>query len=212
MFVPPYAASERARALHETLTVADLHADSLLWGRDLLERGDRGHVDVPRLVDGNVALQVFASSTKSPRHLNIERNDGRLRRHPPARASPRAGRRPPGAACSPGRCTMAARADDMAARSGGPVDVIRSRADLDAHLARRTPIWPVTAGLLAIEGAHALDGDPENVDVLFDAGFRMMSPSHFFDNAFGGSAHGVEKGGLTAAGQRDGPRGWRRAR
>ena len=39
--------------------------------------------------------------------------------------------------------------------------------------------------------AHALDGDPANVDVLFEAGYRMMSPTHFFDNAFGGSAHGV---------------------
>lgn len=39
------------------------------------------------------------------------------------------------------------------------------------------------------------------MDVLFDAGFRMMSPSHFFDNAFGGSAHGIAKGGLTAAGR-----------
>ena len=29
----------------------------------------------------------------------------------------------------------------------------------------------------------------------------MMSPSHFFDNAFGGSAHGLEKGGLTDAGR-----------
>jgi microsomal dipeptidase-like Zn-dependent dipeptidase len=29
----------------------------------------------------------------------------------------------------------------------------------------------------------------------------MMSPSHFCDNAFGGSAHGVDKGGLTAAGR-----------
>ena len=29
----------------------------------------------------------------------------------------------------------------------------------------------------------------------------MMSPSHFFDNAFGGSAHGVAKGGLTDAGR-----------
>ena len=29
----------------------------------------------------------------------------------------------------------------------------------------------------------------------------MMSPSHFFDNAFGGSAHGVDKGGLTAKGR-----------
>ena len=39
----------------------------------------------------------------------------------------------------------------------------------------------------------------------------MMSPSHFFDNAFGGSAHGVAKGGLTDARPRDGPSGWRRA-
>ncbi len=29
----------------------------------------------------------------------------------------------------------------------------------------------------------------------------MMSPSHFFDNAFGGSAHGVAKGGLTDKGR-----------
>ena len=59
----------------------------------------------------------------------------------------------------------------------------------------------MTAGLLAIEGAHALDDDPANVEVVADAGFRMMSPSHFFDNAFGGSAHGIEKGGLTPAGR-----------
>jgi membrane dipeptidase len=59
----------------------------------------------------------------------------------------------------------------------------------------------LTAGLLAIEGAHALDGDPANVEVVADAGFRMMSPSHFFDTAFGGSAHGIEKGGLTGAGR-----------
>jgi pentatricopeptide repeat protein len=59
----------------------------------------------------------------------------------------------------------------------------------------------VTSGLLAIEGANALDGDPANVDVVADAGFRMMSPSHFFDTAFGGSAHGLVKGGLTDAGR-----------
>src|SRR5439155_6407805 len=34
-----------------------------------------------------------------------------------------------------------------------------------------------------------------------DAGFRMMSPAHFFDNEFGGSAHGVSKGGLTGRGR-----------
>ena len=74
---PPYLASDRAHALHEQLFVADLHADSLLWGRDLLKRAAQGQVDVPRLIEGNVALQVLAAPTKSPRHLNIERNDDR---------------------------------------------------------------------------------------------------------------------------------------
>src|SRR5581483_5772990 len=59
----------------------------------------------------------------------------------------------------------------------------------------------ITAGFLGIEGAHVLEGDPANVDVMFDAGFRMMSPTHFFDNEIGGSAHGVNKGGLTATGR-----------
>jgi membrane dipeptidase len=40
-----------------------------------------------------------------------------------------------------------------------------------------------------------------NVDVLFDAGFRMMAPTHFFDNEWGGSAHGVDKTGLTEKGR-----------
>jgi microsomal dipeptidase-like Zn-dependent dipeptidase len=198
-FVPPYRASDRARALHEGLTVADLHADSLLWGRDLLVRGDRGHVDVPRLIDGNVALQVFAVTTKSPRHLNIERNSDDsddiillavALGWPPATWRSLLAR----------ALHLAARADAMARRSAGRLSIVRSQADLQAHLAARTPSWPVTAGLLSIEGAHALDGDPANVEVVADAGFRMMSPSHFFDNAFGGSAHGIEKGGLTPAG------------
>ena len=59
----------------------------------------------------------------------------------------------------------------------------------------------IGGGWLGIEGAHALDGKVENVDVLFDAGFRMMSPSHFFDNEMGGSAHGIEKYGLTEKGK-----------
>ena len=197
---PPYVASERARALHARLWVADLHADSLLWGRDLLRRSDRGHVDIPRLIEGNVALQVLAVTTKSPRHLNLERNDDRsddvvllalaLGWPPPTwrRLLPRA-------------LHLAARADAMAARSEGRFTVIRSRSDLAAYEAVRLDRPAVTSGLLAIEGANALDGDPANVDVVADAGFRMMSPSHFFDTAFGGSAHGLVKGGLTDAGR-----------
>jgi hypothetical protein len=74
---PPYLASERAVELHKKLLVADLHADSLLWDRDLLDRATRGHVDVPRLIEGNVALQSFTIVTKTPYvwKMNIERND-----------------------------------------------------------------------------------------------------------------------------------------
>ena len=64
---PATPVSDRARALHATLRVADLHADSLLFGRDLLRRGDRGHVDVPRLIEGRVALQVLSMAVKTPR-------------------------------------------------------------------------------------------------------------------------------------------------
>ena len=197
---PPYDASERARDLHRTLTVVDLHADSLLWGRDLLRRSGQGQVDVPRLVEGNVALQVFAASTKSPRHLNIERNDDRS---DDIVLLAMAGGWPPATWRSllARALHMGSRADAMARRSDGRLTLIRSRDDLDRYLARRANEPGITAGLLAIEGAHALDDDPANVEVVADAGFRMMSPAHFFDNAFGGSAHGIEKGGLTPAGR-----------
>ncbi len=45
---PPYDPSGRAQALHDTLMVADLHNDLLLWGRDPLTRHDRGTSGCPR--------------------------------------------------------------------------------------------------------------------------------------------------------------------
>ncbi len=70
----PYPVTDAAAALHETLIVGDLHADPLLWSRDLTERGTRGQVDIPRLIEGNVALQVFTAVTKSPAGQNYEAN------------------------------------------------------------------------------------------------------------------------------------------
>ncbi|HKG56145.1 MAG TPA: dipeptidase [Candidatus Limnocylindrales bacterium] len=197
---PPYPASDRALALHATLDVVDLHADSLLWGRDLLVRGDRGHVDVPRLIDGGVALQGLAVCTQVPRKINLDRNDDRsddvlllalAQRWPPTTWRSRLAR----------ALHQAARAQRFADASEGRLTIVRSRADLATHVSRRASDRQVTAAFLAIEGAHALDGDAANVDVLADAGFRMMSPTHFFDNAFGGSVHGVAKGGLTGRGR-----------
>ena len=71
----PYAISEEARALHDSLVVGDLHTDSTLWARDLTDRADRGHVDLPRLREANVALQAFTFVTRSPKGQNYESND-----------------------------------------------------------------------------------------------------------------------------------------
>lgn len=197
---PPYQASPAAAALHDRIVVADMHADSLLWGRDLLQRADTGQVDIPRLDDGNVAVQVFGVVTQSPRGLNIERNDDStddifllaIAQRWPFKTWFSIKER---------ALYQAARLAGMAARSDGRFVLIRDKRNLAAFLERRKREPGIVAGLLATEGAHPLEGDPANVDALFDAGYRMMSLTHFFDNAMAGSAHGVEKGGLTDKGR-----------
>jgi len=196
----PIPVGAPARALHARLLVADLHADTLLWDRDLLRRGSRGHVDLPRLQEGGVALQAFTVVTKSPKNLNIERNDDRsdditllalAQRWPPATWGSLRAR----ALHQATRLTAASR------RSQGALTLVRSAADLDAFLERRRQDPRLVAAILGLEGSHALEGDLGNVAVLADAGFRMMAPTHFFDTDIGGSAHGVTKGGLTAKGR-----------
>ena len=59
---------------------------------------------------------------------------------------------------------------------------------------------------LATEGLQPLQGQLENIDKLYDAGFRMTGLTHFFDNEVGGSAHGIDKGGLTDFGRQVIPR------
>lgn len=70
----PYRPPYRHRELHDRVPVIiDLHADTLLFPDDdgaeqferLLTNEDRdGQVDVPRLLEGNVSLQVFSVPTK----------------------------------------------------------------------------------------------------------------------------------------------------
>jgi len=197
---PPRAVSERARALHARLLIVDLHADSLLWGRDLLARGRRGHVDVPRMAEGNLAVQGFTVVTKTPRRQNIDRNDettdnitllAMVQRWPPRTWSSLQER----------ALYQAQRLREAAARSNGALTLIRSRGDLDEFLERRAGRRDLAAGFLGLEGAQSLGGDPGGLDELHAAGYRMIAPVHFFDTAFGGSAHGVSKGGLTEAGR-----------
>lgn len=196
----PYRASERAGTLHARQLVADMHADTLLWDRDVLARSERGHVDVPRLTEGGVALQFFTVVSHTPYFSNYDSNPEGL---DGVTAIAVAGRWPLRAVRSlRERALYQARKLDAAAeRSGGRFVVIRTADDLARFVERRGGDPQLLAGLLGAEGAYPLEADVNNVDVLFDAGFRMMAPTHFYDNEWGGSAHGVNKGGLTEKGR-----------
>lgn len=196
----PYPISEAVAELHAGLVIADLHSDSLLWRRNFLKRNDRGHVDLPRLQEGNVTLQVLTTVTKSPPGQNYESNTaegdqltlltwvngwpwsthGSLK----ARA-----------------LHQARRLEKFEAKSNGALKIIRNSGDLEQLLEGREQGGSTVGALLGIEGGHCLEGNLDNLQVMYDAGFRMMGLTHFFDNELGGSAHGTSKEGLSDFGK-----------
>ncbi len=192
--------SPRARALHDTSFVADLHADSLLFGRNLLERSTMGHVDLPRLQEGGVGLQVFGYPSIVPLGTNIHRTESggfdSITLAGIAQLSPTAWLGPTGRALY-----RAEQLADYAEGSDGALFLIRNRGNLADLLSARAKGAQVTGALLAIEGAHALESKPENLQSLFDAGYRMIGLAHFFDNDYAGSSAGVKQGGLTELGR-----------
>jgi microsomal dipeptidase-like Zn-dependent dipeptidase len=194
------AVSDRAKALHRQLLVADLHADSLLFGRDLRERGRTGHLDLPRMREGNLALEAFTVVTKVPEGDAMDRNlpdTDQIIRVALVRLWPLDTWR-----------SLAARAlyqagqlEQLERRSAGALRLVRTRAALDDLIDRRRTDRNVVGGWLGVEGAHALDGKVENLDRLYNAGFRMIGLAHLADNEFAGSAHGTSKHGLTPLGR-----------
>jgi microsomal dipeptidase-like Zn-dependent dipeptidase len=186
----PWEVAPEGQAFHDGLLIGDLHSDTLLWDRDLRRRWDRGHMDLPRLREGNVALQVFTTVTKSPRGLNYEQNAadapdditllmiGQLR--PPRTWFSLLER----------ALDQATRLNAAAAAAPDELRVVRSKADLVAVLAARAAGSKIVGGILGAEGGHALQGDLASLGTLYDAGFRLIGLTHFFDNELGGSLHG----------------------
>ncbi len=198
--LPPYQIAAEMKGLHRRLSIVDLHADPLLWKRDLLKRSSYGHIDVPRLIDSNVTLQVFAAVSKVPMGLNFESNaadSDLITMLAVVQAWPF---RTWSSLCQRA-LYQAEKLERFAARSQGRLALVRSVQDLDELLSRRETETELVGGLLALEGVHALEGELANLDTLYDAGFRIIGLTHFFDNEAGGSAHGLEKGGLTSFGR-----------
>jgi membrane dipeptidase len=209
----PPAVSARAAALHKTLQIADMHADTLLWKRDFNGRASRGQVDLPRLQQGNVALQILSSVTKTPKGQNYDANSDAtdnirllaVAQGQPARTWNSLIER---------SLWHAEKLKRAAAASNDGLRIVRSQTDLKYILTDRAEFFhywdgsmfdlkaspPPTGTLLSVEGLHNLEGKRVNLDRLYDAGFRMAGLTHFFDNEIAGSMHGLKKGGLTPFG------------
>lgn len=219
---PPYTVSRTAARLHESLCVADLHADSLMFDRGgvrgIQKMHDYGVADLPRLQKGGVVLQMLTVAARTPEPYREKRNGGIMDAQIivsmfqgwPARTwfSPRQ--------------RALYQAEKWRANADGAHFVpVRSRDDLQKYLAahcaldasgnwtRKPGAHPV-ATILGLEGSHALglranDSDEMiavRVKEFHDAGFRVLAPTHRFDNELGGASEGSRKYGLTPLGAR----------
>lgn len=153
--------------------IADGHADSLMWNRDLNERSEEGHVDFPRLREAGVRLQCFTIVTRGIPFVNGMRIFATYKRWPKdARRSewPRA-------------LWQIERLREFCGRSGDTARVTTTARELEEN---------VTAGrlsaVLGIEGAHALEGRVERVKELYGLGVRFMGLTHLSNNELGGSS------------------------
>lgn len=197
---PLIAVSDEAKALHKTLNIVDLHSDTLMWNRDLHDSASRGHMDLTRLQEGNVALQLFSSVTKTPKNQNYDGNGAdsdnitllTIAQLQPVKTWSSLVER---------SLYHAHKRDDAVAASDNAIKAVDTAGQLDALLATRQRDKRAVGAMLTIEGLQNLEGKAANLDRLYDAGFRMAGLTHFFDNELAGSMHGLKKGGLTPFGR-----------
>lgn len=197
----PFYVTARAESLHDSLLIMDWHSEALLWDRSLLMRHNYGHVDIPRLREGNIALQMFTAVTKSPSGKNYERNSGDSDTITPLVISqlwhPKTWN-----SLFMRALYQAEKLKQFVDMSNGDMVLITSKADLVELMKKREAGEPVIGAMLGVEGAHALEGKLKNIDKLQASGFRMIGLTHFFDNDLGGSLHGIHRKGLTKFGHK----------
>ncbi len=159
--------------LHRRVAVADGHADSLMWNRDLNCASEKGHVDFPRLKEAGVKIQCFTVVTRGLPVIDgfsLFAMKERWPRH--ARADEWS------------RCTF--QIDRMAAfcrESQGQASIAATGAQLEKNLSEGR-----ISAVLGIEGGHALGGKVERVKELYERGVRFMSLSHLSNNELGGTS------------------------
>lgn len=196
-----YALSADAKHLHQQLIIGDWHADTTLWQRDLSKRANTGHGDLVRYLEGNVALQMFTTVTKSPAGQNYHSNSADASDNITALAIAQGWPIRSWHNLTERALYQASRLHDLASDHPDQFMLVRNQQELASLLGKKENGQKILGGLIGSEGSHALEGDLANIQRLYDAGFRMMSLQHFFDNKLGGSLHGNSGAGLSEFGR-----------
>lgn len=169
----PSTPTAQVAALHERAFIADGHADSLMWNRDLTVASNEGHVDFPRLRQAGVKLQCFTLVTRGFPFINGFPLFARYRRWPSKAIGGEWAR----------TCWQLDRLDSFCQRSSGQVATADNAKALEEN--RRAGRLSAVIG---IEGAHAIEGRVERVRELHSRGVRFMSLTHLSNNELGGSS------------------------
>lgn len=201
--------TETAKAFHDSLLVADLHADTLMWPRGLEGKAGLGQLDLARLARGNVGLQVLTMPTRVPEPSDVWQCT-HARGFDPAPWLAMASGWPAPSWSSPYQRALVEAKALQRALAGSNARQVRTIADLEAWLNERFATQPQDrskiAFILGVEGAHAFATDlgPQFASLVDDHGLRLVGPTHHFTNAYGGSSEGCERplSGLTEDGKR----------
>ncbi len=160
-------------ALHKRVPIADGHADSLMWNRDLNCASDHGHVDFPRLREAGVKIQCFTVVTRG---FPVIDGFGLFARKQKWPSHAREGEW--------SRCTFQLdRLASFCRASNGLASIASTAAQLEQNLQHQR-----LSAVIGIEGGHALQGDVERVKVLHERGVRFMSLTHLSNNELGGTS------------------------
>ncbi len=160
-------------AFHRRCCIADAHADSLMWNRDLTQAQSAGHVDFPRLKEAGVKLQCFTVVTRGYPFI-----DG-FGAFAWAKGWSRAQRQGEWARCRAQLEWMR----ELCARAPEAVSVAEAGGALEANRGAAR-----VSAVLGVEGAHALEGQVERVAELHRLGVRFMGLLHLHNNELGGSS------------------------
>jgi membrane dipeptidase len=163
--------SAEARALHTSYPAIDLHADTLMWSRWV------GY-DIHARHEPPLWRAAFGGHVDLPRM-----RDGGMGAQFFGLVSVPIARRVRGLARIVHEQIEAL--EEAILRHPGRVRLVRTAADVEAAREENA-----IGALLGIEGAHALEGELDNVDVFARRGVRYLGLMHFSSNEAGYPAYG----------------------